>query len=74
MRLTANNRTTVWPPAGEENVDGYAYPPLPMQVTVVDIPKSETESGSLRLSCSQYPGLEGNGRTCQISEVWLVPV
>ena len=81
MRLVANNRTTIWPPPNatsdddeEEEQQRYGYPPTPTQVTVVDVPKSETESGTLRLSCSQYPGVAGNGRTCQISEVWLVPV
>jgi len=61
---------TVWPAPPAE----YAYAPVPMQKTEVFIDKNLTKGGKLELSCSQPPGLPGNGRTCQISAVWLVVV
>ena len=69
-RLVANGVTVVWPPPP----DDYAAAPVPTQLTFVPIPKSETSGGILTLSCEQPPGLEGNGRTCQISEFFLVVV
>ena len=68
MRLVANGNVTVWPPAPQQ----YAPPPFPMAVTAVPIPRGETGSGRLTLACSRPPGLGGNGRTCEIAEVWLV--
>ena len=43
-----------------------------MQRTRIAIPHDATQDGRLSLSCSQPPGLSGNGRTCEISEVLLV--
>ena len=69
-RLVANGQTVLWPPAPLE----YASAPAPMAVTAVGVPRAETSGGSLEVRCEQPPGTEGNGRTCQISEVWLVVV
>jgi hypothetical protein len=69
LRLVANGNTTVWPLPPLQ----YAAPPVPMTITTVDIPRQATAGGRLELSCNQPQGIEGNGRTCQISEVWLVP-
>lgn len=49
----------------------YAPAPVPMQRTRIAIPHDATQDGRLSLSCSQPPGLSGNGRTCEISEVLL---
>jgi hypothetical protein len=46
-----------------------ASPPRPLEF---DIPKQATEKGELDLSWSREPGLGGNGRGCQVSEVWLI--
>jgi hypothetical protein len=37
-----------------------------------DIPPAATASGELTLSWTREPGLGGNGRGCQISEIWLI--
>ena len=37
-----------------------------------DIPPAATASGSLTLHWTREPGLGGNGRGCQVSEVWLI--
>jgi len=67
MRLVADG-VTVWPAAPLP----YAQAPVPMARTHVPIPAALTADGKLTLSCNQRPGSAGNGRTCQISEVWLV--
>ena len=36
------------------------------------IPPEATRGGYLSLSWTAEPGLGGNGRACQISEVWLI--
>ena len=37
-----------------------------------DIPLEATRSGTLNLSWYAEPGRGGNGRGCQVSEVWLI--
>jgi hypothetical protein len=37
-----------------------------------DIPRQETQSGKLTLTWYREPGLGGNGRGNQVSEVWLM--
>jgi hypothetical protein len=39
-----------------------------------DIPQGATSGGKLELEWSIPPGLGGNGRGCQVSEVWLIKV
>lgn len=39
-----------------------------------DIPQQATASGSLTLEWTRTPGLGGNGRGTQVSEVWLIKV
>ncbi|MFL5246160.1 MAG: hypothetical protein ACJ8FY_29170 [Gemmataceae bacterium] len=36
------------------------------------IPKAATERGELNLTWTQEPGAGGNGRGCQVAEVWLM--
>jgi hypothetical protein len=62
IRLTANG-VEVHPLMAK------ASPPRPLEF---DIPKQATEKGELDLSWSREPGLGGNGRGCQVSEVWLI--
>jgi hypothetical protein len=45
------------------------WPPQPLEF---DIPKEATANGSLELTWRREPGLGGNGRGCQVSEVWLM--
>ena len=70
FQLLANGNVQVWPLPPLQ----YSLPPSPMQVTGITIPSAATSSGNLTLSCRPAPGLVGNGRTCQITEVWLKPV
>ena len=37
-----------------------------------DVPTAATLSGELNLSWYREAGLGGNGRGCQVSEVWLL--
>jgi hypothetical protein len=62
IRLTAN---------GAE-VHPLMAKPSPVRPIEFDIPKQATEKGELDLSWSREPGLGGNGRGCQVSEVWLI--
>lgn len=39
-----------------------------------DLPAEATRTGELRLIWSRPPGLGGNGRGVQVSEVWLILV
>jgi len=44
-------------------------PPRPLDF---DIPAKATAGGELNLSWRREPGLGGNGRGCQVAEVWLI--
>jgi hypothetical protein len=44
-------------------------PPRPLEF---DIPKQATGTGVLNLSWYREPALGGNGRGCQVAEVWLI--
>jgi hypothetical protein len=45
------------------------FPPAPVEF---DIPEAATRTGTLSLEWTRPPGLGGNGRGCQIAEVWLI--
>jgi len=63
MRLVANDGIEVHPFITKE------YPVRPVEF---DIPKEATAKGELLLSWYQEPGRGGNGRGCQVAEVWLM--
>jgi hypothetical protein len=44
----------------------------PVRPVEFDIPKEATAGGELDLSWYRPPGLGGNGRGCQVAEVWLI--
>jgi hypothetical protein len=44
-------------------------PPEPVEF---DVPQAATRGGELLLTWTQEPGLGGNGRGCQVAEVWLI--
>ena len=46
--------------------------PQPVKPIEFDIPKQATEKGELELSWTREPGLGGNGRGAQVSEIWLI--
>jgi hypothetical protein len=46
--------------------------PQPVEPLEFDIPRAATASGELRLAWYRQAGLGGNGRGCQVAEVWLL--
>lgn len=46
--------------------------PQPVSPIEFDIPRAATATGELRLAWYREPGLGGNGRGCQVAEVWLM--
>ena len=46
--------------------------PSPVRSVEFDIPQKAMEHGELDLEWRGEPGLGGNGRGCQVSEVWLI--
>jgi len=62
IRLTAN---------GVE-LHGFIEKPMPIKPVEFDIPKGAIKNGELTLSWNREPGQGGNGRGCQVSEVWLI--
>ncbi|HLN02298.1 MAG TPA: glycoside hydrolase family 20 zincin-like fold domain-containing protein [Bryobacteraceae bacterium] len=59
--------------AGEKwEVHGLMEKPTPLRPLEFDIPHEATEHGELDLAWYGEPGLGGNGRGCQVSEVWLI--
>ncbi|MGH7972737.1 MAG: hypothetical protein ACREIC_28825, partial [Limisphaerales bacterium] len=63
MRLVANH---------EIEVHALIPKPFPYRPIEFPIPQAATQSGELTLSWFGEPGLGGNGRFCQVSEVWLI--
>jgi hypothetical protein len=46
--------------------------PEPIQPVEYDVPRAATADGVLDLTWIQEPGRGGNGRGCQVAEVWLI--
>jgi hypothetical protein len=59
----ANDKIEVMPPTPKN---------LEFRPVELDIPKTATASGELRLTFTKPAGLGGNGRGVQISEMWLI--
>jgi hypothetical protein len=62
IRLVANDGLEVHP---------YIVEPFPFEPVEFPIPQAATQHGDLLLSWYGEPRLGGNGRRCQVSEVWL---
>ncbi len=59
--------------AGENcEIHSYLVKPQPIRPIEFDIPAAATAVGRLTLSWTQEPGRGGNGRGCQVAEVWLI--
>lgn len=58
--------------SGNIQIHGYIQKPWPIKPLEFDIPKQATASGKLQLKWYREPGLGGNGRGCQVAEVWLM--
>ena len=63
IRLIANEQSEIHP---------FLTKPFPFAPLEFQIPPAETRSGQLTLTWSVEPGLGGNGRGCQLAEVWLI--
>jgi hypothetical protein len=63
IRLVANDNLEVHP---------YLAKPMPYKPLEFPIAPAATQQGKLMLSWFGKPGLGGNGRSCQVSEVWLI--
>lgn len=63
IRLVANDTTEIHP---------YIRRPVPFKPIEFPLPPEATARGELNLSWSGEVGLGGNGRNCQVSEVWLI--
>jgi len=50
----------------------YIAKPFPIEPMEFAIPPGVIKKGELLLTWSGEQGLGGNGRTCQVSEVWLI--
>ena len=63
LRLTADDSIEVHP---------FLLKPRDMKPLEFDLPREATRTGELNLSWHAEPGRGGNGRGCQVSEVWLI--
>jgi len=50
----------------------YIDRPFPVEPVTFDIPPAAIRAGALTLTWNREPGLGGNGKGCDISEVWLI--
>jgi hypothetical protein len=64
--------TTIRLEADAIEVHPWLKKPSPVHPVEFDIPSAATSDGELLLTWTQEPGLGGNGRGCQVSEVWLI--
>jgi hypothetical protein len=63
IRLVANDGLEIHPLIAK---------PSPIRPVEFEIPQAATRSGQLTLNWFREPGLGGNGRGCQVSEIWLI--
>ena len=63
IRLIANEGVEIHP---------FLTKPFPFKPVEFDIPAEATRGRELTLSWYREPGLGGNGRGCQVSEIWLM--
>ncbi len=63
IRLVANDGVEIHP---------YIANPNPIEPVEFAIPPGVIKKGELLLTWSGQPGLGGNGRSCEVSEVWLI--
>ena len=63
IRLVANGGIEIHP---------YIAKPVPYKPIEFEIPRAATANGELNLSWTREPGQGGNGRGCDVAEVWLI--
>jgi hypothetical protein len=57
---------------GNLEIHPFMHKPWPPRPLEFDIPAEATAEGELSLIWNREPGLGGNGRGCQVAEVWLL--
>jgi hypothetical protein len=57
---------------GNLEIHPFMHKPWPPRPLEFDIPPEATPGGELSLIWNREPGLGGNGRGCQVAEVWLL--
>lgn len=77
VRVVYGSETTRWnvrltAGEGELEVHPWMKPPAPAQPVTFDIPEGAVREGTLTLTWRREPGRGGNGRGCQVAEVWLL--
>ena len=63
IRLAANGSIEIHP---------FLPKPAPYRPLEFDIPRAATERGVLNLEWTREPGQGGNGRGCDVAEIWLI--
>src|SRR6266853_4211151 len=63
LRLVANGSIEIHP---------FIVKQVPYQPVEFEIPRDATRNGELNLAWTREPGQGGNGRGCQVSEIWLI--
>ena len=63
LRLVANGSIEIHP---------FVAKPVPYKPIEFDIPHEATRTGELNLAWTREPGQGGNGRGCDVSEIWLI--
>jgi len=58
--------------AGAHEIHPLMLKPQPVRPIEFEIPRAATSSGELSLSWYRQAGLGGNGRGCEVAEVWLI--
>jgi hypothetical protein len=59
---------------GKIEIHGYRAKPVPVAPLEFTLPREATRTGKLDLDWTRPAGLGGNGRGCQVAEVWLIRV
>jgi hypothetical protein len=67
-----NFRVKIQAEADGRPIHGPIAKPNPHKTLTFPIPKDLTADGKLELKFNREPGLGGNGRGCQVAEVWVV--
>jgi len=63
MRLVANGGIEIHP---------FLEKPAPYRPVEFDLPREATRKGELNLAWTRVPGQGGNGRGCDVAEIWLI--
>ena len=63
LRLVANGSIEIHP---------FLARPVPYRPIEFDVPREATRTGDLNLAWRREPGQGGNGRGCEVSEIWLI--